>query len=293
VVAKIPDSLRQKVVGEQERRNQRTPSVRCTGLTGLPADGVARALQRVPGLEGGVRVEARGENFVVFLGSSRAFEALMMMNGRMLRSGHTPKFTKFEVKMTCEEVFEFVATELKVQEHSATIGKIHRGFTPGYPDPEETRKGRRLHEVSTSSPPASTGEVGCTPQAPRYPPRERSNTPPRPHRNNPPPSSRVSPRRDSTSVGPSGAPTGKGKGKGKGKGEPGKGGKGGRPPSPFRSRTPEGPGPFSARGVPYDNCKWCGEPGHWHRECPHFDRDGAPRASTPTPRPPAGPEVQH
>ena len=92
LMGKIPDSFRCKIMGEQERRNQRSPALRLTGLQGMSLETLRQAVSQIPGLETGVTVTQQGDHFLMRLGSASQVDAALAINGRRLTGSQTPTF---------------------------------------------------------------------------------------------------------------------------------------------------------------------------------------------------------
>ena len=113
-MSKVPDSIRRQLLNEQEKRNQRTPTLRLTGLTGYTAHDVQAIVNEIPGVEPFCRVTPQGDHFIVKTPDGPSAEAVMIMNGCRLTDGQHPKFQRVKVKITME---------LKTQERSSNISK--------------------------------------------------------------------------------------------------------------------------------------------------------------------------
>ena len=251
----------------------------------------------------------KGDQFFIKLPSIKAMEGLMMMNGRTLCNGLTPKFARLEVKMELEEIFSWVAMDLKAQERSSTIAKVSRAW----PTVEEARNKPKkfAYEVNSSDP--SRAASAASPNANSGGPRPPS---PRVDRSDPPLQPTHSTSSSQYGADPSqqgkgggsfnqtakgkgkggkGKGFGKGKGDGKGKGSPNNDWRGGRGSQDNgvrgRSRSPssgcfncgqEGhlrkdckSAPRARSRSPNSNaCLACGELGHWKNECPKMSSPG-------------------
>ena len=67
ILGKVPDSIRTRLLMEQEKRNQRTPTLRLSGVPGLTTAQVTLLMTQVPGYDPATRVVQRGQAFLITL----------------------------------------------------------------------------------------------------------------------------------------------------------------------------------------------------------------------------------
>ena len=181
LLGKVSDGIRTRLLTEQEKRNQRQPTLKLTGLGSVPLAAV-EANEKVPQYEPGTRITQKGNYFFVRLPSVRAMEGLMMMNGRTLNNGLAPKFARLEVKMELEEIFSWVAMDLKAQERSSTIAKVSRAW----PTVEESKARPKIFSYEVYFSPAKPNPSAGSSASQNRPLHPEGVQLPIPHRRQPP-----------------------------------------------------------------------------------------------------------
>ena len=259
VLSRVPDTIRRAFLREQQRRNADTPTVRLAGIPGLTLERVSRLVEEAVGEDGAARLTERRDGFVIRLFSRSAMERLMMRNGAMLQGGSMVRLTPYEVKLSLEDLFRWVETELRCQERSDSYAKSWSGWPDAQPTTvQEVKAGYKPSEASSTKAGASSGKGSTESSGRDTKGKSKGGRSPSPGSDR------------GSSDGPY---TGKGRGYdrrppsprggGGSRNEQGKG-KGYRPP--YRDRTPTSDGRRSpSKEWPFH---FCSSADHWKHECP-------------------------
>ena len=92
ILSRIPDAIRQKVIREDELRQQRRPMALVGGLRGFTLQRVEILISKIAGLQENFRVTPMGEDFLVHLSTTEDLNTVLCMNGKKSKSGRTPNF---------------------------------------------------------------------------------------------------------------------------------------------------------------------------------------------------------
>jgi hypothetical protein len=197
VAEKMPETQRRSCIREQDRRNQDRPTLKLKGVTNITnvpdatTEDVRDLVAATVGTGENFQVARDGQNFRIQLHSSRAAELLLMKNGSTLLTGHKPQFTQVQAKLTLDELFQRVETELRCQQQSDSLGRGYngwqnqprenrsrsmdrRGYVREVKEEEKTKS--RSRTPPSRSRPNSPGPRTPTPEKPR-PPSPRQQVP--------------------------------------------------------------------------------------------------------------------
>ena len=83
------------------------------------------------------KVQAQGTSYHIHIPTPEAAQKILQFNGRTLVSGLTISLTPVERKPPLEEIFSFVAGELKVQEESNSCAQVFGGWNSSSPSRDE------------------------------------------------------------------------------------------------------------------------------------------------------------
>ena len=205
VVEKLPDTIRKRVVKEQDKRNNQRSMVKILGLQGISAAQVATVVTALCGLPP-LQVMTEGANFAVQLQGRDIRQKLLAKSGTPFANGQVPRIVGVEDKMSLQEVFDLVSAELRCQERSDGIAKASGLWPPTSTtksSDSELSQTRRISEM-----------VGAEPKRTSEPSQTSQSKPAPSHAPAPcTPAGNSSPTSQNTYVGP---PLGQTKGQGKG-----------------------------------------------------------------------------
>ena len=127
-LARVPETIRTAIMREESKRNRQHPTLRLTGVQGIPQQSVLGMISSAigrPEVTPSVRVEVQGQGYLLHLPSEEVADLLLTRSGQPVRSGHTPIFTKVKKRLSLEERFSWVYNELKCQEASSSCARAY------------------------------------------------------------------------------------------------------------------------------------------------------------------------
>ncbi len=145
----VPHGLRPTVTRELAKRDRHHPVIRATGLDKEPVDevqGIVKAILERAGIAGEITVETdESKGMRIRVPGERAVAAVLARSGELVdvvRSGelYRPRFCKVDARMTLDELFRWVYSDLKCTEEAPShLKKGPEGGNTGSARSEEDR----------------------------------------------------------------------------------------------------------------------------------------------------------
>ena len=108
VQSKVPQNIRNRLIGREVSKSDSHPLLKVTGVDGLPQAMVQRALSYMLDtvrFRSTFELEPCRGGYLIRCGDNRAEDEFLKYGGLLLKTGHKPQFAFMEQKMSLQEVF--------------------------------------------------------------------------------------------------------------------------------------------------------------------------------------------